>query len=497
VVAKLGQLRLGVACLALAVACVLPARAKALVYSPSVVGSPAAAFTVEARSPEAGQLVSFDGSSSSDTGASIVTYAWRFGDGARASGAQSTHTYSTPGSYSATLTVTDSSGQRSAVSHEVVVGQGPAAAFAVAPSQPFDRAPVAFDATSSTPGALGGEIETYTWSFGDGSTAAGATATHTYGAPGTYTVKLTVVDGAGAQKTASRSVVVADQPPAAAFAPPPGIMTAGQTIALDGAGSSDAEGAIASYAWSFGDGATATGKSVSHVFGAPGTYSVSLTVRDSSGQKTTTTHDLAVHAPPQAALAFSPALPRELSPTTFDAGVSVNPDASTTLTSYRWSFGDGAGAAGALATHTYARAGTYAVRLAVTDALGLTDTITHEVTVAHGVPTAAITIRSAQLVRGQQVHFTGSASYAPDEPTVTYTWRFGDGGSATGRTPVHTYARAGRYVAELTVSDSFGDQSIVTATVVVARAGSPTSVAVARRRRRARIRPSRRGSSGR
>lgn len=473
---KSGHLRTAVACLAAVIACALPASAAALVYVPATVGSPTAAFTVGVQAPESGQSVSFDGSSSTDVGAPIVSYVWRFGDGGRASGARSTHTYSTPGSYSASLTVVDSSGRSSSVTNQIVVSQGPTAAFALSPTQTFDRTPITFDATGSVEGAAGASIQTYSWSFGDGTTGTGATAMHTYATPGTYAVRLTVVDSDGARSTVSRSVIAADQPPVAVFAPPPGLMTVAQPIALDAGGSSDAEGAIAAYAWNFGDGSTGTGRTIAHTYGAPGSYSVTLTVRDSRGQTTTTTHDLAVHAPPEASFTFSPALPRELATTTFDAGATVNPDPATSLSSYRWSFGDGATSSDARVTHTYARAGTYIVTLAVADGLGLTDTTTTRVTVAHAVPTALITVRATQAVRGQQVRFTGSSSHAADEATVTYTWRFGDGGSAAGRTPAHAYAHAGRYVVTLTVSDSFGDVTTATATVVVSRRGAVTGI---------------------
>ncbi len=473
---NVGHLRLVVASLVVAILCALPVSASALVLSPAITESPTAAFTVGIQSPETGQAVSFDGSSSTDTGGTIVTYSWRFGDGARASGARPTHTYASPGTYSASLTVTDSGGHTSTVAHQVAVSQGPTAAFALSSAQPVDRAAITFDATSSASGALGAAIQTYSWSFGDGATATGATAAHTYTALGKYTVTLTVTDSAGARSTLSRSITVVDAPPVPAFGVPQGILVANQSITLDGGASVDPDGSIASYTWSFGDGATGTGRSVTHAYASPGAYAVQLTVRDNDGQSATSTHTLTVHALPQAAFGFAPSLPRELTATTFDASSSFTPDPGTTLSTYAWSFGDGTSASGSRSTHTYARAGTYTVRLDVTDSLGLTDATTAQVTVAHAAPTAAIAVRPAQPVRGQQVRFSGSSTHAPDEPAVTYTWRFGDGGSAAGRTPAHAYARAGRYVVSLTVSDTFGDSTTATTTVTVTRHGAVTGI---------------------
>ena len=58
----------------------------------------------------AGEALAFSGSTSIDPGGNITQYAWRFGDGATAQGAEATHNYSMAGNYSVTLTVTDNDG---------------------------------------------------------------------------------------------------------------------------------------------------------------------------------------------------------------------------------------------------------------------------------------------------------------------------------------------------------------------------------------------------
>lgn len=63
-----------------------------------------------------------------------------------------------------------------------------------------------------------GTITSHQWNFGDGSTGGGETAQHTYAAAGTYTVRLTVTDNAGATGTVTRQVTVTEPPPNAAFA---------------------------------------------------------------------------------------------------------------------------------------------------------------------------------------------------------------------------------------------------------------------------------------
>jgi PKD repeat protein len=86
---------------------------------------PAGAFSVTTASPTAGQAVSFNGSASTDPDGSIASYSWNFGDGSPAgTGPAPSHTYAALGTYMATLTVEDISGQTATNSHPVVVGKG-------------------------------------------------------------------------------------------------------------------------------------------------------------------------------------------------------------------------------------------------------------------------------------------------------------------------------------------------------------------------------------
>lgn len=68
----------------------------------------------------------------------------------------------------------------------------------------------------------------------------------------------------------------------------------GESVSFDASTSADPDGSIVSYEWNFGDGDTATGQTTSHSFGAPGSYSVALTVTDDSGYRNTTTQTVDV-----------------------------------------------------------------------------------------------------------------------------------------------------------------------------------------------------------
>lgn len=92
----------------------------------------------------------------------------------------------------------------------------------------------------------------------------------------------------------------ANQPPTAAFT----ASCAGMTCAVDASGSADPDGSVASYAWRFGDGATASGVTASHTYGSEGTYPVTLTVTDDRGATATTTRSVTATAPPATSVSF-------------------------------------------------------------------------------------------------------------------------------------------------------------------------------------------------
>ncbi|SDF27038.1 PKD domain-containing protein [Blastococcus aurantiacus] len=172
--------------------------------------------------------------------------------------------------------------------------QAPTAAFAAAVSD----LRVQLDGSGS--GDADGSVTGYAWDFGDGTTGTGATTSHTYATAGEYTVQLTVTDDDGATSSVQQVVTATaprvNQPPVAAFS----TAASGLTATADGSGSSDADGTLASYAWDFGDGRTATGATTSHTYAAGGTYTVRLTVTDDEGATASVEHPVTVTAPPPA-----------------------------------------------------------------------------------------------------------------------------------------------------------------------------------------------------
>ena len=146
------------------------------------------------------------------------------------------------------------------------------------------------------------------------------------------------------------------------------------------------------------------------------------------------------------------------------------------ISSYEWDFGDNATGTGPNPTHTYAAAGTYTVTLTVTDDGGEKATATKTVTVS-GPPQPPVANPGGSYTGfpGTSIIFDGRGSSDPDGHIVSYLWDFGDGTTAPGAAPSHTYAQAGTYTARLTVTDNSGSTATATATATIATSQPPPS----------------------
>lgn len=233
-------------------------------------------------------------------------------------------------------------------------------------------------------------------------------------------------------------------------------------VTFDGSTSVDPDGSIASYVWDFGDGNTGSGVSPAHTYSGGGTYTVQLTVTDDKGEPGVVSQEITVVGANQAPIANFTATADGLA-LALDASLSSDPDG--TIASYDWDFGDGTTGTGEIVTHTYDQAGSYDVKLTVTDDSSATNAVTKSFTVsAEGQPpTAAFTT----TLDGLSAAFDGSGSTDPDSTISSYAWDFGDGTSGTGATPEHTYAAAGGYDVTLTVTSADGGTASVTQTVTV------------------------------
>ena len=171
-----------------------------------------------------------------------------------------------------------------------------------------------------------------------------------------------------------------DAPPVVAIVAPSEAIV-GVDVAFDSSASDD--GTIKSLTWDFGDGATATGAQATHAFAAEGGYVVTLTAVDDGGASGKAELVLAVTGPkPSAHIVASTLAPAVGAAVSFDGSSSTPAPAGAAIASYAWSFGDGSHAESAAASYAFERAGTFHVKLTVTDADGAVDDDTVDVVVA-------------------------------------------------------------------------------------------------------------------
>jgi len=178
----------------------------------------------------------------------------------------------------------------------------------------------------------------------------------------------------------------ANAPPKANFTISPANPKVSDTVQFTDA-SGDPDGSIVSWTWEFGDGGSSTEKNPTHQYANPGTFTVKLTVTDNNGATDTISKPIKIFEatvqPPKAAFSFSPASPKPGESVKF-TDKSTDPDGR--VASWSWDFGDGANSTEQNPTHTYANAGSFTVKLTVSDDSGATDTTAQTLTVSEGGP---------------------------------------------------------------------------------------------------------------
>jgi large repetitive protein len=423
-----------------------------------VVNTTPVAVAGPGRRAAVGESIAFDGRRSFDPDGRITAYAWDFGDGTGSTAAEPPHAYDKPGTYTVALTVTDDAGlpNSTASATATIVVNAPPLAVAGPDRIAAIGEPLVFDGSASSD--PDGRLLAWDWDFGDGRKGTGEQTTYAFSQPGLYRVKLTVRDDSGTDSaTADSTLSVRVNAPPVALAGADQLVTA-SAVTFDGTASTDADDAIADYAWDFGDGSTGTGPRPTHVYETHGRYQVRLTVTDRSGTKLNSAADsltVVVNARPVA----DPGPDRIVAPgekVVFDGSRSLDQDGD--ITDYRWDLRDGSVAKGRVVSHSFARPGIYDVRLAVADDSGDADAVDYK--------EARITVNAAPVADpgadriaapGDVVRLSAANSYDPDGKIVSYRWDFSDDSAPVSTAQVErSFTEPGLYTARLTVSDDSG-----------------------------------------
>lgn len=397
----------------------------------------------------------FTGSGSFDIDGTIASYAWSFGDGNTSTSANPSHTYTGLGTFTAQLIVTDNGGLKDtttvtvdAVTCITLPDANAYGKITGGDQTHVDKVTYCFPAMSGSPTlayqvydidsntegdvylnnvkiidlAITGDLlwsSTRNFVLPDSLVYDGAT-------------NVLVFDNAknppsanewGVRQVSVTGVVTNVAPTAVASANPTSGL-APLNVQFTGSSSTDSDGSIAAYAWTFGDGGSSTLADPQHVYNTPANYSARLIVTDNLGAKDTAFVNVQVNAnqPPLAVASAdvdSGAAPLAVN---FTGSTSSDPDGS--IASYLWNFGDGGTANTANAAHTYNVAGNYIASLIVTDNGGLKDTATVNITAQapSGLPTIRVN------AGGSLFTTTGGKVFSADQKYTVGGWGFVDSG---------------------------------------------------------------------
>jgi PKD repeat protein len=297
-----------------------------------------------------------------------------------------------------------------------------------------------------------------------------------------------------------------DQPPVAAINGTSKAVV-GQTVSFNARSSGMAQGShLATFDWDLGDGTTASGVDVTHVYNSPGLFAVTLTVVDDKGLSDTTVHEIQIDAgeTPPTPEPDQPPVAQITAPSAVQVGQSFIVDAgssqcATSCVSYAWDMGDGTQANAINLQHDYQSAGVFNVILTVTDDKGLQGTVNQTISAEPGAPAptdtpeapaptdtpeapvqppTAVINGPAQGEVNETLTFDGSGSQpGSGGPLGSYQWDFGDGGTdSSGPVVNYAFSDAGSFTVSLTVTDEQGITGVTEWSIEISDASvEPTS----------------------
>jgi len=364
-----------------------------------------------------------------------LTYSWDFGDGNSSSLLNPSHTYSSSGVFSVTLTATSTNGSCVSVANgTATVNELPVADFNT--SSECDGDNVVFTNNST------GDNLTFFWDFGDNNTSTSFEPSHVYDLPGSYIVELEVTSDDECSDSFFKRVDIYQNPSPIFF-----IGDACLNDDIEFSNLTNEQGNTYLYDWDFGDSNTSSDKNPTHTYSTSGTYTVVLTATTSDGCSAIYTDHIKVSQHPQADFSVSNGCDNELN--TFNNETTIN--VSETIDSYEWDYGDGSVSSGETGSHTYDDPGIYDVTLRAVSGNSCDDIATKQITIfAKPIPDFLF----SGECDGNNITFSNESTVS--EGTLNYLWNFGDGDFSTEINPTHEYATEGTYTVSLEARNNLG-----------------------------------------
>jgi gliding motility-associated-like protein len=375
-------------------------------------------------------------------GGAITSWAWDFGDGGTSIIQNPTYTYTSIGTYTVSLTVTDTNGCSNIITktNHITVSTSPVSSFtqntSISCTFPLN---VNFTNNSTGTGL------SYDWSFGNGDTSTLQTPPfQTYNSMGTFTNTLIVTNVNGCSDTSSQIVTIA--PFVANFGQDTTSICPGDIINF----SDSSSNGVNAWAWDFGDGGSSTAQNPTYTYLNSGIYTVSLIVTNAAGctDSISITNLIIVNPNPVAAFSANDS-------TACQVPFLVNfTDLSTGATSWSWNFGDGNTANTQNPSNIYTALSNYNVSLSISDINGCTDSIFYNSLIQIIPPTVAFNKDTTSGCAPLTVNFTDASS--PSGVITNWFWDFGDGGTSTAQNPNYIYTDTGTFNVTLVIVNAEG-----------------------------------------
>ncbi|GIV40870.1 MAG: hypothetical protein KatS3mg034_0180 [Vicingaceae bacterium] len=396
-------------------------------------------------------------------GGTITSWQWDFGDGNTSTQQNPTHQYTTPGTYTVTLTVQESGSANcpGIYQTQITLYPVPTAAFTVADICQNIAAQFVDQSTVAAPSTISG----WNWNVGNGLfTSTQQNPSYNFSSYGTFPINLQVSTNHGCTATTSGSITVYEVPQASFTTNDICVVNAAQFI-----NTSSYNSGTPNYYWDFGDGNTSSQQSPSHLYANAGTYSVKLKVVGTFGCADSITQNINVYPQPSPSFTYSGTMCENF-PVTF---TNTTPAIPNNTLYWFWDMGDQTPVQTTQnVTHTYANPayGPFNVKLKVSTNYGCSDSVTVPVYI-NEVPDPAFTTQNICIY--EQAQFNNQTVFNSNPAILHYAWDFGDGNTSTQTSPSHSYNPFGMYTVKLVAYTDSGCADSVTHNIYV----SPQPVA--------------------
>lgn len=403
-----------------------------------------------------GEAILFSDSSSILPTDTISAHLWNYGDGSTLSTAQnSTHTYSTFGTYNVKLVVSSAFGCIDSLSSQAVVYPNPIANFSS--TNVCWGFNTIFSDSSVTPN---GSIVSWAWNFGDMDTSSNQNPEHLYAVADSHFVSLIVSNNYGCSDTVQHSTFVYYQPEGDFFQTNICVSSSMSFVDSSAVGASN----IVVWSWGFGDGSGLSAfQNPTYQYDSAGLYGVNLIVTSGNGCNDTVAKNVIVH--PLPVVNFNLVNVCLGDSTLFASASSIAP--SDTLATWLWNFGDNNSFSNTMNTsYLYADTGFYLVQLKVTSTFGCIDSIT-KVSVVNPNPVVDFVTLDTLGCEPLCVVFQNN-SFVSSGSISSFLWTFGDNSNTSNLENVtHCYTNDSvftpiYYAPNLTVTSNFGCVSSAT-----------------------------------